>query len=199
MERSVDCGERADEELVGLVLQEKAYFSCLIVRYEERLRRYVRRITNISEDDIDDVLQDIFIKIYTNLEGFDRNLSFSSWVYRIAHNAVISGHRKRSVRPEGHMADVDDDVLLNIVGDGDVEHDIDTQYLRQHLLSAMDEISPKYKDVLVLRFFEEKEYQEISDILQKPPGSVATLINRAKTQLREAFIKQGYSRHDYER
>lgn len=199
MQNSVDCGEKSDEMLAGLVMSNKAYFSCLIERYEDRLRRYVRRITNIPEDDIDDVLQDIFIKVYTNIEGFDRDLSFSSWIYRVAHNTVISNYRKRSVRPEGHMVDIEDDVLLNIVGDGDIENDVDTQYLRQHLLNAMNNISPKYKDALILRFFEEKEYTEISDILQKPPGSVATLINRAKAQLKKEFIKQGYSRQDYER
>ena len=55
-----------------------------------------------NAEDREDTLQDIFIKIYKNLNGFDTNLSFSSWVYRIAHNEAISAYRKKNVRPEGH-------------------------------------------------------------------------------------------------
>ncbi|MCK5096352.1 MAG: RNA polymerase sigma factor [Candidatus Pacebacteria bacterium] len=195
----MNCEKMTDEELVELVFENKAYFSCIVFRYEKKLKRYIRRITNLSEEDIDDVLQEIFIKVYTNLHGFDTDLTFSSWIYRIAYNTAISIHRKREARPEGHMIDAPDEVLINIVGETDVEKEVDVQYLRKHLLEAMESISQKYKDVLVLRFFEEKEYQEISDILQKPPGSVATLINRAKKQLKKEFIRQGYSQYDYER
>lgn len=194
-----DCTGKTDEALVALALEDKAYFACIISRYQEKLGRYVRRLSRFSDDDVDDVLQEVFIKVYTNLNNFDADLSFSSWIYRIAHNTVVSLHRKHMVRPEGHMVDIDDDILHSIVDAGeDVEKENDTQYLRKHLLQAMDQMPQKYKDILVLRFFEEKEYREISDILQKPAGSVATLINRAKTQLKKEFIKLGYSPHDYE-
>lgn len=193
------CEGKTDEEMVALVFENKAYFSCLITRYEGKLARYVRRIAKLSDDDVEDVLQEIFIKVYMNLHGFDADLSFSSWVYRIAHNTVISLHRKQSVRPEGHIVDLDDDILLNIVDGTDIEKEADVQYLRKHLMQAMENIPQKYKEVLVLRFFEQKEYQEISDILQKPSGSVATLINRAKERLRKEFINLGYSHHDYQR
>jgi len=199
MDVTENCEGKTDAELAALILNEKAYLACIIERYEGKLRRYIRRITNVSEDDLDDILQDIFIKVYINIEGFNRGLTFSSWIYRIAHNTVISSYRKKGARPEGHMVDIEDEVLANIIGDGDVEKEVDAGYLREHLLLAMDGISQKYKDVLILRFFEEKEYQEISDILQKPPGSVATLINRAKAQLKKEFIRLGYSQHDYER
>lgn len=193
----VDCNGKTDEEVVKLVLSDKAYFSCVIIRYEDKLSRYVRRLARLSDEDVQDILQDIFIKVYVNLNSFDTDLSFSSWIYRIAHNVVISSYRKKDVRPEGHMIDVDDDVLQDIAETMYVEKEIDAQYLRKHLMEALEIIPEKYREILILRYFEEKEYQEISDILEKPMGSVATLINRAKVQLKEAFISLGYSRNDY--
>lgn len=198
MEVAIHCKEKTDEELAACIIEDSAYFSCIIERYEDKLKRYVRRITNMTDDDVEDVLQEIFIKVYTNIQGFDTELSFSSWVYRIAHNTVISMHRKLQARPEGHLVDIEDDVIFNLIEDGSVEAEADVHYLRQHLLSAMDNMPQRYKDVLILRFFEEKDYREISDILQKPMGSVATLINRAKTRLKKEFISLGYSKHDYE-
>ena len=199
MNISINCEDKTDEELVELVFENNAYFSCIVFRYEDKLKRYIKRITNISKEEIDDVLQEVFIKVYTNLHGFDTKLTFSSWIYRVAHNTVISLYRKKQARPEGHIVDVDDEALVNIVGGTNIEKEVDVQYLRQHLMEAMQSIPQKYRDVLILRFFEEKEYREISDILQKPAGSVATLISRAKVQLKKEFIRQGYSQHDYER
>ncbi len=199
METIIDCKEKTDEELIGLVVEDAAYFSCIIERYEKKLKRYVRRITRLSDDDVEDVLQEVFIKVYTNVHGFDAELSFSSWIYRITHNTVISMHRKLQSRPEGHIVDMEDDVLFNIVGAGDIEGETNIQYLREHLMQAMDSIPQKYKDIIILRFFEEKDYREISDILQKPMGSVATLINRAKSRLKKEFISLGYSKQDYEK
>ncbi|MCK5027588.1 MAG: RNA polymerase sigma factor [Candidatus Pacebacteria bacterium] len=199
MEAFIDCKEKTDEELISLAAENTAYFSCIIERYEKKLKRYVRRITKISDDDVEDVLQEIFIKVYMNIQGFDTKLSFSSWIYRIAHNTVISMHRKLQSRPEGHMVDIEDDKLFNIVDTGDIEHETNTKYLKEHLAQAIDNIPQKYQDVIILRFFEEKDYKEISDILQKPMGSVATLINRAKDRLKKEFISLGYSKQDYEK
>jgi RNA polymerase sigma-70 factor (ECF subfamily) len=192
-----DCSTHSDEELVRLALGDKEYFACIIKRYEAPLARYVRRLTSASAEDVEDTLQDIFIKTYTNLNSFDAALKFSSWVYRIAHNEVISRHRKLSVRPEGNYTDIDDDVFQNFASDIDIEKDIDVTILREQLKSALVGLSEKYQDVLMLRFFEEKDYEEISDILEKPPGTVATLLNRGKKKLREEFISLGYMK-DYE-
>ena len=111
---------------------------------------------------------------------------------------MISHHRKLSVRPQGNHVDVEDEVLHNLMSDVDVERDVDVRILKEQLLSVIEGLPEKYKQVLILRFFEEKEYDEIADILQKPMGTVATLLSRAKKGLREEFINKGYM-HEYER
>ena len=184
MGQHTDCDKKTDEELVALTLEDAGYFACLVDRYTAPLLRYIHRITNVSEDDAEDILQDTFIKLYENLNGFDGDLKFSSWMYRITHNQVISAHRRLKARPEGNLIDIEDTVLHNIMSDIDIVEEVDAKYLSKHVSEALGKINKKYREVLVLRFFEEKNYREISDILRVPEGTVATHINRAKKGLR---------------
>ena len=181
--------QKTDEELVALSLQNRDFFAYIVDRYEEKLFRYIKRITNLRKDDLPDILQDVFIKVYQNLNDYDSNLSFSSWIYRIAHNQVIDNYRKNKSRPQGNYIDVDDQVLENIVNDFDFIKDIDLKYLKVHIQEILEKLDEKYREILILKFFEQKDYKEISDILKKPMGTVATLINRAKKQFKEEFEK----------
>jgi len=173
-----------DVEIVQQALSDKERFGVLMDRYEAPLRRYIARLGIRNADDQLDVLQDVFLKVYRNLNGFDQTLKFSSWIYRIAHNEAISAFRKKNVRPEGHLV-ADSEEILSFVSssmeaaDEKFDKTINAEQVNQALLK-LDE---KYREVLLLRFFEHKEYDEISDILQIPTGSVGTLIHRGKKQL----------------
>lgn len=178
----------SDEELVTLSIENKDHFGLLIERYEAKLSRYVLRLGVRNEDDRLDVLQEIFIKVYKNLNGFDTKLSFSSWIYRIAHNEAVSWYRKTSVRPEGHLvADSDEIVTLLSGKEESAEVTFDKSVNADEVSKAIMHIDEKYREVLILRFFEHKEYEEISDILKIPVGSVGTLIHRGKKQLATAL------------
>ena len=93
----------SDEEIVKLTVENKEHFGVLVDRYQAKLTRYITRLGVRDPEDQSDVLQDIFLKTYRNINGFDTSLKFSSWVYRIAHNEAISWYRKKNVRPEGHL------------------------------------------------------------------------------------------------
>lgn len=173
-----------DQDIVQQSLKVPSSFGILIERYEAKLRRYVIRLGVKNSDDATDVLQDIFIKAYVNLNSFDTSLSFSSWIYRIAHNEAINWYRKQKVRPEGHLLIESEDFLgLLASKEDDAEKLFDYHINATELNKALNEIDAKYAEVLLLRYFEEKEYNEISDILQIPVGSVGTLISRGKKQL----------------
>ena len=178
-----------DEQMVKEALENKEAFSHIIERYEERLRRYLRRITNVNDADIDDLLQDTFIKIYQHLNDFDASFPFSSWVYRIARNTAISDHRRRAARPEALIVD-SDDVAFQIADETDIERDAIDGEFSIALGSAIPRLRDDYREVLILRFFEEKSYDEISDIMMKPPGTIATLISRAKKELKQTLVEQ---------
>lgn len=174
----------SDEALVALTLDDPEYYSALMDRYEPALDRYLRRLGVHRPEDRQDVLQEIFIKAYRNLNGFDQSLKFSSWLYRIAHNEAISWYRKQSVRPEGHIIE-ESDTILQFLQAAELRTDAQAiERLNAEALNrALAELPVKYRDVLTLRFFEHKEYDEISDILQVPVGTVGTLIHRGKARL----------------
>ena len=173
-----------DEILVKRTLEDKQYFGELIDRYEAKLSRYLVRLGVRSPEDRQDVLQEIFLKVYKNLNGFNPTLSFSSWIYRIAHNEAISWYRKQNVRPEGHLVAEPENVMAILSSDlTGADQQFDEKINAEELGRAMGSLDEKYREVLILRFFEHKEYEEISDILRIPIGSVGTLIHRGKKQL----------------
>ncbi|HNP74739.1 MAG TPA: RNA polymerase sigma factor [bacterium] len=180
---------KTDEELVQLTLKNKEFFSYLVNRYSIKLSRYIIRISGLGREDADDLLQDIFIKAYKNLNNFDRRLKFSSWIYRIAHNQVIDNFRRRRVRPGQIYWEDNGNILVKLLADDDVIQRIDSQIDRRKIYQAIERLDYKYKEVLELRFLEERNYQEISDILKKPVGTIASLINRAKLKLSEQLNK----------
>lgn len=176
----------SDEEIVSMALREKAFFAHIVYRYEDKLARYIMRLGIRNAEDREDTLQDIFIKIYKNLNDFDTSLSFSSWVYRIAHNEAVSAYRKKNVRPEGHLIDAGDEIVAReLTAEEGAEKLFDEKVNAQEVGRALECLDEKYKSALILRYFEHKEYEEISDILKIPTGSVGTLLHRGKKQLKE--------------
>lgn len=182
----MDSSQLTDTEAVQKALEDKEFLGILIERYSDKLRRYIIRLGVRNNDDQDDVLQEVFLKVYRYLNDFDTSLSFSSWVYRITHNETMTWFRKRNVRPEGHLVSDGEEVLEFIADElRDPESQAELQLDSEHLANALAELDQKYRDVLMLRFFEGKEYEEISDILKIPVGSVGTLIHRGKTKLKK--------------
>lgn len=185
--------DKSDQELVIATLENRNSFSALIQKYEAAIRRYVRRLGCVEADDINDVIQEIFIKVYINLNDYDQKLKFSSWLYRIAHNETISFFRKKNLRVNVlNLSDEDIDDFFEQIDDGKdyvkIAYQKDDARITRDLLSSLN---PKYKDVLVLRFLEEKSYSEISEILKLPEGTVATLINRGKKELKIGLEAKG--------
>ncbi len=175
---------KTDAEIVLLSLKQKEYFADLMERYEAKLLRYINRLGVSRTEDREDILQEIFIKVYRNLHAFDQKLSFSSWIYRIAHNETMSWFRKRRVRPEHTLVD-DGDAVLNMISSDERTDDVHQHRETEDVVRrALDALPEKYRTALLLRFFEEKSYEEIADIIEVPVGTVATLVHRGKQQLR---------------
>jgi RNA polymerase sigma-70 factor (ECF subfamily) len=181
----------SDEELVKMTLVDKSSFGDLVDRYEAKLQRYIARLGVRNNEDQQDVLQDIFLKVYRNLNAFDTSMQFSSWIYRISHNEAVSWYRKRNVRPEGHLIG-DSEEMISFLSTKDETADVtfDKTVNAKFVNEALQNIDDKYRQVLILRFFEHKEYEEISDILKIPIGSVGTLIHRGKKQLANALNEE---------
>ena len=174
-----------DEEIVRRTLLDKEAFALLIERYEPKLLRYEERLGVGVREDREDILQNAFVKVYRNLNSFDPTLTFSSWMYRITHNEVMNFFRTKHARPQVILSEEGEALITELR-----DEDSDTTALTEHRLSseelakAFAKLEPKYRDVLVLRFFEDRSYTEMSDILLVPVGTVSTLLHRAKKALR---------------
>jgi len=189
MEINSNITEKTDQELVSMTFEHKENYAHLITRYEDKLRRYILRLSGGRVEDTEDILQDVFVKVYKNLNGYDSNLKFSSWIYRIAHNETITFLRKINRRPTTYNFELDAVKVKTIKEDLNIEEAIDQKQLSGDILKIINSLNPKYKDVLLLRYVEDKDYSEISDILRKPPGTVATLLRKAKDIFKQEILK----------
>lgn len=189
MQQHTGLVQTKDEDLIPLILKNRDYFAILVERYEQKLTRYIKKISGLNQQDAEDVLQDIFIKVYQNLNDFDPSLKFSSWIYRISHNEIISHWRKNKTRPQFVGGEKIDDFLHNIASELNIHKDLEDKGLQDDIQKILSKMDLKYREVLVLKFLEDKSYEEISDILKKPMGTVATLINRAKKHFKKEAAK----------
>ena len=176
--------EKTDQELVKLALADKDSFLFLLQKYEAALLRYIIRISGVNREDAQDILQEVFIKIYQNLNDYNPKLKFSSWAYRITRNQTISELRKKKARPLDYYEPTD---LNKFASEFNLINELDNQYLNKDIQIVLNKLKPKYKEVMILRFLEDKNYEEISDILKKPMGTVSALINRARDMFKENF------------
>ena len=173
-----------DGLLVAAALRDRHAYAALVRRYESVLGRYVRRLLGRYGQSTEDVLQDIFIKAYINLNDYDRSRPFAPWIYRIAHNEAVSYLRKQRA---GFQTFDGEDMLLileRIASDDNPEDNLQNSRTQGDVRKALSQLDQRYRDVIVLRYLEEKSYDEIADILQLPPGTVATFIHRGLKQLR---------------
>ena len=175
-----NCENMSDKELVERSLQDVDYFACIYERYEQKLIWYILRISSFSFEEAEDVLQEAFIKAWKNLNEFDRGLKFSSWIYRIVHNTTITEWKKSQSKGKDKKQEFNEELFGNLPSSLDLEKEASQKFDKENIQKVLRLMPEKYREVLVLKFLEEKDYQEISDILKKPNGTIASLINRAK-------------------
>ena len=180
--------EMTDKELILQAKSDPDAFQWIVERYWDRLFSYVRRLSYFSQEDIEDVLQDVFIKVYRYLNDYDDTYAFSTWIYQIARNTVIDVLRKKSVRPQAIHLDTEE-MMTVLRSSLNTEKELHAKESLQDIKKAIDALPFKYREILTLRFLEEKDYTEIMDIMQIPKGTVASLINRGKKILVEEAHK----------
>ena len=177
----VDLAKSSDEDLVKKVVENPDHLTFLVDRYWQKLFWFVKRMSYFSSEDIEDILQEVFIKVYKNINSFDDSYRFSTWVFQITRNTTIDAIRKNSVRPQEVGLEQDDfKMIFSENGIGIEEQMINKEKLKK-AEKIINSLPLKYREVMILKFLEEKNYEEIMDIVKKPKGTVASLLNRGKT------------------
>jgi RNA polymerase sigma-70 factor, ECF subfamily len=166
----------------GTARNEKtAEFGDLVFRHQNRLFNAVLRIVETREDAAD-VVQDAFVNAFTGLQSFKGESNFYTWLYRIAYNLAIS--RKRKKRPVASLDDPRRTDLLDTSGSPHPSVAIERREDEASLFAALDSLSPKYRDVLVMRDLDGQGYKDIAVVLAVPMGTIRSRLHRARLQLR---------------
>lgn len=187
-----DFGDVPDEQLAVLSRENREAFATLVDRYSPRLLRYILRISSLSTEEAEETLQEVFIKVWQNINEYDEDQKFSSWIYRITHNETISAFRKKSSRGDDQKLSLDDEFVQEVSSHLSVEKEVDETLTAEHVQEVLKTLPEKYKTVLVLRFLEGYSYTEIADILEVPEGTVATLLSRARESFKKTSQRRGF-------
>jgi RNA polymerase sigma-70 factor, ECF subfamily len=179
--------EPTDEALAVAVQQGDAdAFGVLVNRFEAKLKRYARKFLSYEED-IEDVVQDVFIKAYINIQSFDTSRRFSPWLYRVAHNTFVN-ELKRKGRQGGVVFDFDT-ILPHLPATETADSLSLGKELKAQFDSLIGELSPKYREIIVLFYEEKLSYEEISDILKIPVTTVGVRLKRGREKLQASYEK----------
>jgi len=172
----------SDEEIVEIIRKKnKEVYAEIINRYQAKLLRYASYLLN-DEHLGADAVQEGFIKAYINLNSFDVKKKFGSWIYRIVHNEAMNLFAKnKKIQPFDDKIDFDSGI--------DLEDDLIKNELASNTHKCLSQMPIIYKEPLSLYYLDEKSYEEISDILRIPIGTVGTRINRAKGLMKKICQK----------
>jgi RNA polymerase sigma-70 factor (ECF subfamily) len=174
-----------DEQLMARFQKEdeQAYIE-LVNRYRDRLVNFVYRY--VGDFDIsEDIVQDTMVKLYQKKHYYKEIAKFSTWLYTIAKNLANTELRKRKQRKVTLLSRITkDDKPYDIHADQPgTDQEIQSDIVNKIIRKAVNELSEKFKTVIVLRDIQELSYDEISSIIEVPIGTVKSRINRARLQL----------------
>jgi len=173
-----------DEEIAVKVQDgDKEAFGAVIDRFEKPLCAFIYRMIGDREN-CADALQETFLKAYKNINSFDPKRKFSSWIYRIAHNEAITHYRKNTK----HVAL--EEIVEVASGENNAEliqKKLDSLNQKKLLDKALLTIPLKYREVIVFRFYEDKSYEEISEIMHLPVNTIGTYLSRGKNEIKKHF------------
>lgn len=177
----------SEETLVQQLKQKETQsqsFEVLINIYKERLYWHIRRIV-LNHDDADDVLQNTFIKVFKNIEGFKGDSKLYSWMYRIATNEALTFLKSKSRKLGLSDIELQDRMIGNLEADVYFEGD-EIQLKLQKAIAALPE---KQKLVFNMKYFQELKYEEISEILETSVGGLKASYHLAVKKI-EASLKE---------
>ena len=171
-----------DKEIIDLYLsgKQESAFSQIVVTYTERLYWHIRRFL-CSHEDSNDLLQDIFIKVWAALPSFRRDAQLYTWVYRIATNEVLNHLRRQKIRA---MISLDSATgILTKKIDEDPYFNGDK--MQRELHKAMLKLPEKQRIVFSLRYFDEMKYEDMSQITGTSTGALKATYHIAYNKIKK--------------
>ena len=175
----------SDEQLMFLFQggNENAYIE-LVNRYKDKLINFIFNYLGDIESS-EDVVQETMIKLYQKKHYYKEIAKFSTWLYTIAKNLAYTELRKRKQRKTTLLSQFSkDDKMYDLPSnDNEVGQEIQTEIVSKIIREAVNQLSEKFKTVITLRDIQQLSYEDISEIIDVPIGTVKSRINRARLQL----------------
>lgn len=178
--------ERNDAELLAqfrIPATKEAAFTAIIKKYQERLYWHVRRMV-VTHDDANDVLQNVFIRVWNGLENFKEESQLYTWLYRIATNESLTFLEQQKKRSAVSLSDVESGLSNKIKAD----RHFDPQKLEWKLQLAIQQLPEKQRLVFNLRYYDEMPYEEMSRVLETSEGALKASYHHAVKKI-EDYIK----------
>ncbi|WP_124980902.1 RNA polymerase sigma factor [Nonlabens xiamenensis] len=179
--------KQADSELVNLILDPATRdqgFRLLLTNYKEQLYWQIRKIV-LQHDDADDVLQNVFVKIYKGIKNFKGDSKLSTWMYRIAYNESMTHLTKKARHLQISSQELQDHMVNQL--EADVYFTSDQVNLE--LQKALSQLPDRQREVFNMRYFDDLMFKEVADVLGLTEGAVKSTYHIAAKKV-EKFIRQ---------
>lgn len=178
--------EKSDAELLIQFREpatKEAAYTTLIRKYQERLYWHIRRMV-VDHDDANDVLQNVFIRVWNGLENFKEESQLYTWLYRIATNESLTFLESQKKRAAVSLSDVESGLSNKIKAD---KH-FDANKLEWKLQLAIQQLPEKQRVVFTLRYYDEMPYEEMSKVLETSEGALKASYHHAVKKI-EDYIR----------
>jgi RNA polymerase sigma-70 factor (ECF subfamily) len=190
---SLSFSSAADRDLVVSAANGvEGGFEELVRRYQRPISAYVYRMVGDYESALD-LTQEIFIKIYGSLSRYRPEFKFSTWIYKIAHNAAIDHLRRNSGRERSLISGTESDNYdLPIESEGlSPEQQSEREEQRVEIEAVVRSLPTAYRELIVLRHSQDLTYEEIVQVTGLPLGTVKNRLFRARDMMRQQFLSRG--------
>lgn len=183
----------SDRELVAIAIDGfDGSFEELVRRYQRPISAYVYRMVGNYESALD-LTQEIFIKVYNSLNRYRAEFKFSTWIYKIAHNAAVDHLRRTATReqslvlgPEGDTFDLPlESARLS------PEQESERKERRGEIEAVVRALPANYRELIILRHSQDLSYEEIVEVTGLPLGTVKNRLFRAREMMRQQFVDKG--------
>ena len=175
----------SDEELIKRFQNDDlAAYDIIIMRYKDQLLNFAYRfLGNVEESE--DIVQETFLRLWRNRHAYRQIAKFSTWIYTIAGNLAKTELRKRKRRKVVSISDMGfEDKEYEIEDEtSTTDREVNSSLTEKIIQDAINELPPRFKEVIILRDIQELSYEDIGSILQIPLGTVKSRVNRARLKL----------------
>ncbi len=182
-----------DRDLVATAVSgTEGSFEELVRRYQRPISAYVYRMVGNYESALD-LTQEIFIKVYNSLDRYRSEFKFSTWIYKIAHNAAVDHLRRTATREQPLVVGAEGEQFDLPIESGRLspEQESEQRERRVEIETVVRALPSNYRELIILRHSQDLSYEEIVEVTGLPLGTVKNRLFRAREMMRQQFVEKG--------